>query len=253
MASGPSRTAEAIVAVFVPPASREEVLGDLYERYRSSPQYALDALRTVPLVIVSRMRRTVDPQVLLMQAFALYVSFLGAAWLKDRTLVSRQWGLLRLAIPAGMGMLGLLLDDTYAKPGRRSTLSLARGPVLGLGLALASQGMFRIGNPDLALPGWITLYGCAVSLLLSSAVRLLFPPAADQLQGANVPADWLKQSAPSLGNPEASIRVAKLFAAVVALFIAGTWLADRAAFPKPRVITLLFVLWITYHAITRKG
>src|SRR5215471_5311467 len=54
MNSGPSKTAEAIVAVFVPPACREEVLGDLHERYSSSGQYGLDAVRTIPLVIISR-------------------------------------------------------------------------------------------------------------------------------------------------------------------------------------------------------
>jgi hypothetical protein len=81
MNSGLSKTAEAIVAGFVPPASREEVLGDLHERYRSPRQYGVDALCTVPLVILSRIRRTADPQMLLIQAFALYVSFLGAAYL----------------------------------------------------------------------------------------------------------------------------------------------------------------------------
>ncbi|HEV3039193.1 MAG TPA: serine hydrolase [Candidatus Angelobacter sp.] len=54
MRSRPSKTAETIVAVFVPPTCREEVLGDLHERYRSPGQYALDAMRTVPLVIYSR-------------------------------------------------------------------------------------------------------------------------------------------------------------------------------------------------------
>jgi hypothetical protein len=111
MYSGPLKTAEAIVAVFVPPACREEVLGDLHERYSSSGQYGLDALRTIPRVIMSRIRRTADPQVLLMQAFALYVSFLGAAWLKDGAFLSERWGLPRLAIPAGMAMLGLVLDQ----------------------------------------------------------------------------------------------------------------------------------------------
>jgi hypothetical protein len=182
MDSGPSKIAEAIVAVFIPPACREEVLGDLHERYGSPGQYSLDALRTVPLVIVARIRRTADPQVLLMQGFAWYASFLGAAWLKDGAFLREQWGLLRLAIPAAMAMLGLILEDTYAKPGRRSPLDLARGPVLGLSLALASQGMFRISNPDLAVPGWIALYGCAISLLLSSAVRMLFPSATGRLQ-----------------------------------------------------------------------
>ncbi len=57
MRSRPSKTAEAIVAIFLPPACREEVLGDLHERYRSPGQYALDAIRTVPLVIYSRIIR----------------------------------------------------------------------------------------------------------------------------------------------------------------------------------------------------
>jgi hypothetical protein len=247
MYSGPSETAEAIVAVFVPLACREEVLGDLYERYSSASQYGLDAVRTIPLVIVSRIRRTADPQVLLMQAFALYASFLGAAWLKDRAFLSEQWGLLRLAIPAGMAMLGLILEDTYAKPGRRSPLKLARGPVLGLGLALASQGMFRISDRDLALPSWITFYGCALSLLSSSAVRMLFPPATDQLQGANAPADWLKQSGGSLGNAETSTRAVKGVAVIVAVVIVSAWMADRAALPKARIITLLLVLLVAYQ------
>jgi hypothetical protein len=256
MYSGPSKTAEAIVAVFVPPACREEVLGDLFERYSSSGQYGLDAALTIPLVIVSRIRRTADPQVLLMQAFALYGSFLGAAWLKDRAFLSEQWGLMRLAIPAGIALLGLILEDTYAKPGRRSTLKLARAPVLGLGLALASQGMFRISNSDLALPSWIAAYGCAIALLSSSAVRMLFPPARDQLQGANVPADWLKQSGGSLGNPENNIRAVRGVAAFAAIVIVGTWIANGAAPPEPRIVVRLliplFVLWVAYR-IWKRG
>ena len=87
MNRGPSKAVEAIVAVFVPPACREEVLGDLHERYRSPLPYAWEALCTAPLVIASRVRRTTDPQVLLMQAFALYMSFLGAAWFQDPALL----------------------------------------------------------------------------------------------------------------------------------------------------------------------
>jgi hypothetical protein len=252
MPSGPSKTAEAIVAVFVPPACREEVVGDLHERYSSAGQYGLEALRTIPLVILSRIHRTADPQVLLMQAFAWYTSFLGAAWLEDRAFLSEPWGLLRLAIPAAMALLGLILEDAYAKPGRRSPLNLARGPVLGLGLALLSQGMFRISNPDLALPSWIMYYGCVLGLLLSSTVRILFPPVTDQLQGANVPAAWLKRTGGPLGNPQTSTQVVKGAAAIVATLIVATWIADRAALPdKPRIVTLLLVVLIAYQVWKR--
>jgi hypothetical protein len=225
MDSGPSKAAEAIVAVFLPPACREEVLGDLHERYRSPRHYGLEALRTVPMVILSRIRRTADPQVILMQAFALYVSFLGAAWFKDAALLRSQWGLLRLAIPPGMGLLGLILEDTYANPGRRSPLSLVRGPVLGLAFALVSQAVFRTGNSDLAVPRWILFYGCATSLLLSSAVRMLFPPGMDQLQGGNAPALWLKQAGGAGENSPGIIPGVKGVAAVVAAAITLMFIA----------------------------
>ena len=178
---GPSKLAEALVAVFTPAACREEVLGDLHERYRSPGQYAWDAVCTVPLVITSRIRRTADAQILLIQAFVLYLSFLGAAWLADRQLLHEQWGLLRLAAPPAIAMLGLLLEDTYANGARRSPSKLVRGPAIGLCFALLSQGLFWTGNPDLALPRSVTLYGCAMSFLLSSAVRILFAPVHNQL------------------------------------------------------------------------
>lgn len=84
MHSGPSKAAEGIVAMLLPPACREEIVGDLHERFTFPPQYALDALRTVPLVVLSRIRCTLDLQILVIQAFALCISFWGAAWLADR-------------------------------------------------------------------------------------------------------------------------------------------------------------------------
>lgn len=216
MRSGPSKAAEAIVALLVPPACREEVLGDLHERYRSRFQYAADALCTVPLVILSRIRRTADPQVILIQAFALYASFLTAAWFKDASLLQAQWGLLRLAIPPGMALLGLVLEDAYAASGHRSALKLLRGPVVGFGLAVGSQVVFRAGKSDLALPSWIMIYGSAMGLLLSSAVRVLFPPVTDRLQGVNAPALWLKQDG-GTGDNTPGVTQTALLAAIVAV------------------------------------
>jgi hypothetical protein len=212
-ALGPPRIAEAIVALLVPPASREEVLGDLHERYRSPRQYVCEASRTVPLVIASRIRRTADAQVLMMQALALYLSFLSAARLIDSAVLSEPWGLLRLAIPAAMILLGLILEDAYARPGKRSPLGLARGPVLGIGLAVGSQAMLGLGGGDLAVAQRILVYGCAMSLLLGSAVRMLFPPVTDQLQGVHVPALWLKRESVSMGVP---LRVIIIIASIVA-------------------------------------
>jgi hypothetical protein len=236
--SGPSKAAEAIVAILLPPACREEVLGDLHERYRSRLQYAADALSTVPLVILSRIRRTADPQVLLMQAFALSLSFLGAARFKDPGLLQAQWGLLRLAVPAGVALLGIVLEDAYAKPGKRSPLSLVRGPAIGLALALASQST--------VLPRDILFYGCAMSFLLASAIRLLFRPAADQLQGVNAPALWLKRAGGAAEIPQGILQ-----AVIVAIVVAGAIIvASMAGVPPPKirvVVTALLFGVAAYH------
>jgi hypothetical protein len=252
MPSGPSRIAEVVVAFLVPPACREEVLGDLYERFKSPLQYAGDASATVPLVILSRMRRTADPQILLIQAFALYASFLSAAWVDGGVILHEQRGLLRLAVPAALVLLGLILDDTYASPGRRSPLKLAQGPLIGLGIALASQGILWISHPDLALSRLVVFYGCAMSLLLSSAVRMFFPPITEQLLGANAPALWLKQEAGSGGGSQRIIPVLKGISAVAILAVIGTWIADRAAPPKAGIIMLLVVLVLAYQ-ISKRG
>jgi hypothetical protein len=53
----PSKLAELIVAFFLPASRREEVLGDLCERYQSAGQYARDAIQTVPCVLFSELFR----------------------------------------------------------------------------------------------------------------------------------------------------------------------------------------------------
>jgi hypothetical protein len=198
-------------------------LGDLHERCRSPRQYLFEALSVVPMVVASRIRRTTDAQVFLMQAFLLCLSFLGAAWFRDRDLLSRPWGLLRLAMPAVIALIAIVLEDAYSRPGVRSPLQLLRGPVLGLGSALLWESLF----PSIALPRWILLCGAAAGLLLSSSVRLLFPPLTSRPQGAGGPAFWLKQSAePSRAVPR-WIRLAKFVGLVLALALVALYQLTR--------------------------
>src|SRR5438132_13532205 len=120
MPSAPPRVMEAVVGFLLPPACREHVLGDLHERYTSRRHYLVDALLAVPLVIASRIRRTTDPDVFLMEALGLYVAFSGAAFLLDRSFL--EHGLLRLAIPAAVILAVSTLAAAYADPRRRSPL-----------------------------------------------------------------------------------------------------------------------------------
>lgn len=61
MHSRPPAVIENMVRLLVPPASREHVMGDLSERYRSPRQYLMDAFQSLPLIIASQVRRTSNP------------------------------------------------------------------------------------------------------------------------------------------------------------------------------------------------
>ena len=188
MQQGPSKFAERIVALFIPAACREEVLGDLYERFVSPVRYLWDAAQTVPQVIFSRIRRTTSPQMILVQALAFYESFLFSAWLNGGNLLREDFGLATLAIPAGIAMAGVMLTDAYAAPGQQSYFRLTQGPFFGLGLAMVSQAWLSISQSSLAIPRFILLYGCALSLIATCAVRILFCRSADRMQRAAGPA-----------------------------------------------------------------
>ena len=180
----PPPSVEAAVGLLIPPACREEVLGDLHERYASLRQYILDVIRAVPFVILSRIRRTTDPAVLLMEALAVYLSFLIAAWYVDRTLLSDPAGLWRLAIPVIVTLFALILRDAYATPGVLLPWECVLRPVLGAGCALS------VSISQSAVPFWIVVWGSALSILLVSPLRLVFPPVALLPRGAGGPPFW---------------------------------------------------------------
>jgi hypothetical protein len=166
MHSGPAKTVETIVAWLVPPACREEIVGDLHERYRSPFHYVWEVVRTVPPVIVSRIRRTADPHVLLIQSLALYLSFVLATWLVDTTLLRNEWSLVRLGVLVVAIVLGMLLEDAYADPAGNRRWSHVRGPMLGFTLAWLLETLWRFGRSDLSVPLLIMLWGTAAGLPL---------------------------------------------------------------------------------------
>jgi len=217
MGAPPHRIVEKIVGFLLPPACREEVLGDLHERSEGTWRYLADALAVLPLVIVSRVRRTLDPQVTLMEAFVLCLSFVGAAAYWDRAFVSGSWGLARLSIPAAVALLALKLSDAYARPGRRQPLAGASDAMFAIGMAFVSQAVLLIGSPDVALPLWIASCGGGLGVLLLTLVRMLFPPFADRPVGAAGPAFWARQAGEPVRITGGVARVVKGAGAVLLL------------------------------------
>ena len=249
MRSSPSKAAEAIVAILIPPACREQVLGDLHERYRSSIQYGWEAFWTVPLVILSRIRRTADPPVVLLQAIALYASFLAAAWLQGGALLREPLGPLRLAVPAAMALLGLVLDDVYANPGRPR--NIAQAPAVAIAFAAVSQGMVLVSKSFLAIPIWTTVLGCAIGLILSSVVRILFPPISNQPQGANAPAAWLKRDNGTRAGSSDVVRLIQGITVVVAAMAFGALMMDQPSPAKRPLLPFLLIIVFAYVVFKR--
>ena len=76
--SEPPDWLERIVLLAIPPAARESVAGDLWETYCSPRQYAAEALRTVPFVVASQVRRNLNLPAILLQSVLIFI-FLGGA------------------------------------------------------------------------------------------------------------------------------------------------------------------------------
>jgi hypothetical protein len=224
-----------IVGIFIPPACREEVLGDLRERNDGVQLFIYDALRTIPLVIVSRIRRTTDSIVLLMEAFCCYVSFLAVAFAAQPAMIATREGLLRLAIPGAIALFVLVIADAYANPRKKSVLR----PVLAVALAFAAVFLVHVAHP--LLPGFMLAVGSGMSVMLMLAMRMLFPPIADRPQQAQGPALWQKQEIVAAG-------VLKATAAVAGILLVGSSVPDRLKGP----VLGMAIAGVVVYVITRK-
>jgi hypothetical protein len=220
-----------MIGILIPPACREEVLGDLRERNEGAQLFLYDALRTIPLVIVSRIRRTTDSVVLLMEAFCCYLSFLSVAFVAQRSMVATQEGLLRLAIPGGIALAVLVIADAYANPRKKSLLR----PVLAVALAFACVFLVHAIRP--LLPGMMLAVASGMSMMLLLAMRMLFPPMADRPQQAQGPAFWQKQEIVAAG-------VLKAIAALAGILLIGSSVPDRLKAPVLGMAVAAIVIFV---------
>jgi hypothetical protein len=175
MPAGPPKRLEAFVGLWIPPACREEVLGDLHEKYTGPWQYIALALCVIPFVILSRIRRTTDILVLLTEALLIYGSFLAWAWYTDRTVLASQWGPLRLAIPTALNLVVLIVERVWNLRTRWWHRRLVNAALFSIGFAFNN------------FPGE------CLSMLLVPAIEFLSRPGTDMPQSAAGPALWLKQ------------------------------------------------------------
>jgi hypothetical protein len=216
MESSPSKIAEALVYWLLPPACREEVLGDMRERNQSSAQYLVEATSTVPSVIYGRIRRTTAAALTLFMAVSMCAAFVISAWWLDPELLFRENGFARVAIPPAIFLAAIILSDAYSDPTKRWLLKPLFGPTLGFALTFAVEL-----NHRWALPASVLASGGALSVLLASGLRLIFSPITERPLAAKIPAFWrtLELSLLSFSLKSALLPCAVLLAVILYLLI----------------------------------
>lgn len=128
-------------------------------------------------VIISRIRRVTDVQVLLMQALALYASFVAAAWyFGESEFLYQRAGLIRLAIPTAVSIATLLLSNAYANPERQAPWRPALRAAISITVGLLGQALIFDTWSSLAIPLPALLEGGCIAIVMVSTLQMLFPP-----------------------------------------------------------------------------
>ena len=122
---------ERLVLVLIPPAAREAMAGDLWERYRSPPQYAREALGALPFVIVSQARRNANLPVMGLQGVLAFGCFGGFSGYLDAVLPT-------LALLAALSLQAAYQGLNPPSPSRAALETiLVAGLVLIIGVSMA--------------------------------------------------------------------------------------------------------------------
>ena len=141
MEARPPVLIDAVVRALIPPACREHVVGDLWERYRSPLRFVLDAAGTVPFVVASQVRRTSTLSAVFIQAFLLFVVFAAS---------SR--GSAFAVAPLLAGLVALVLRDAYKTHVSMSAKQVTLDMLVGAGGVMVSQALLALAAPQLMLP-----------------------------------------------------------------------------------------------------
>jgi len=174
METRPPEIVASLVRVLVPPASREHVLGDLQERYRSPPQYLADALKALPFIIASRLRRTTHPLGLLLAgAFFYWAVFWG----------NRQESWVAALIPTLTTLVLLAVRDVYRALAPRWARVIAIDIAVAASGVLLSQLILAATAPGLVLTPMTLGVGFPLGFVVLFFVRWQSPTGIHQPRG----------------------------------------------------------------------
>jgi hypothetical protein len=158
--AAPPAWIDSVVRLLFPPVAREATVGDLWERYRSPLQFTAEALRVLPFVIGSQIRRSSSAPILGLQAFILFACFDGFEIIPRNVPL---WA--TAAVPTLAALLGLVTRDVYRKTDRRTIRRGLLDVVTAALCILFSEGVLaglaaaRHLSPDWVLPGRLAISG----------------------------------------------------------------------------------------------
>ena len=165
MNSRPPAFLEKSVSWLVPSVLREHVLGDFSEMYRSPAQYGVDALLTIPMLVIGQVRRKWDRVFVAIEACALLMAFQSAWRFANLPLLRGVSDTVSLAIPVVAVLIGLTILDVYVdrvKQPLKHSLSIA--PV---GLAAAFLSRIFVEVPRIVILEGV-LVGAAILVVAHS-------------------------------------------------------------------------------------
>ena len=171
METRPPVLIDRIVRALIPPASREAIIGDLWERYRSPLHYALEALNVMPFVVASQIRRTWNPPMLGLQAVTFFVGFGGFA-VNAAPLDIPRW--LRAAVPTIAAMIALVLRDAYRSeqnPMRRAALDVLTAVVF---VAISQTALFALSANGLVSADWLLTVPPRRAVFMAAGLAMVF-------------------------------------------------------------------------------
>jgi hypothetical protein len=144
-----------IVRFLIPPSVREEISGDLFERYKSKGQYTKDVALILPYILASQIRRNTNIPILGIQAFLLFFCFGGFVALSDAAAIDvPRW--LRAAVPTLLALTVLLLRDGFRAAEHRPVSGAGVDVLSVVLIVLLSQAMLlTLSAAALSSPDWV--------------------------------------------------------------------------------------------------
>ena len=246
----PPALVDAAIRLLIPPACREHVLGDLWERNTSPRQYLVDAVRTLPFVIWSQIRRTSDPLPLAMQVLPAFVFFGGLASRPNADGVP-VW--LRAVVPAIAVAVAMVVRDAYRSPKSPSSRQVVLDAGLAVASAFASQGILAMAWPELTLAPKEALLGGTCTFLavcLLRAAVLLHPPLSTN---GGLPMDGFVRDAQRFERRIRQRNRREILSGVVVIlgFGAGLWHGPNLVARVGCALTMAGALFVIYRIRTR--